>query len=238
MKITVCDDSYEEANEIKELCQKYLELRQMTAEVTVLNDPNRVRDEHADILILDVEMPELDGITLKDQLAMEQESPLVIFATNYADAMSRAFNKNVIGFLMKPLGFQELTAYLDLAMVHLNLDKDIVLENGSTVSSGDIAWIESEQGYSALHLSGNRICDGGRRSMDYWEQELADYGFLRIDKGRIVGIRFIQFFRDDKITLKETDPAGKPIGFTVSRRRKKDCYQQYLSYCSKIAKYI
>ena len=54
---------------------------------------------------------------------------------------------------------------------------------------------------------------------------------MRIDKGHIVGSRFVRSFRDDKIVLSEEDRAGNPVRFTVSRRKKKDCYQQYLRYC-------
>lgn len=238
MRITVCDDIFEEAKEIAELTEQYLTLRQISAELSVVTQPEKVRQTACDILILDVEMPEIDGITLKNQLAVEADCPLIIFATNYADAISRAFNKNVIGFLMKPVNFEQLTEYLDLAMVHLNLDRNLILENGSTVSTGEIAWIEAEKGYTVLHLSGGRVCDGGRKTIEYWERELEDNGFLRIDKGHIVSSRFVRSFRDDRIVLSEEDRAGNPVRFTVSRRKKKDCYQQYLRYCSRIAKYI
>ena len=238
MRITVCDDIYKEASDIAKLTERYLDMRQISAELSIVTQPDKVRQTAADILILDVEMPEIDGIALKDQLAVEADCPLIIFATNYADAISRAFNKNVIGFLMKPVNFEQLTDYLDLAMVHLNLDRNLTLESGMVVSTAQIAWIESEKGYTVLHLSGGKVCDGGRKTIEYWERELKSNGFLRIDRGCIVSSRFVKSFRDDKIVLTEKDREGNQVRFTVTRRKKKGCYQQYLAYCSKIAKYI
>lgn len=238
MKLTVCDDSRSDAQVLKQLCETYFAKHQYEADVTVVTDPWMVRAEQADILILDVEMPELDGITLKDQLAMESDCPLIIFATRYADAMSKAFNRNVIGFLLKPVDSRQLEDMLELAILHLNLDKEIELPHGRRISTGDIVRIHADRGYTVLHLVSGQPEDGGRKSLDQWEVELTEQGFLRIEKSCIVSSRHIKSFRDDKIILKETDKDGAQICLRVSRRRKKECYQQYLCYLSKIAKYI
>ena len=182
MKITVCDDSLSDARELEQLCEAYLAEHRYEAEVTAVTDPFSVRAGQTDILILDVEMPELDGITLKDQLAMETDCPLIIFATRYADVMSKAFNRNVIGFLLKPVDPRQLEDMLDLAILHLNLDREIELPHGRWINTGDIIRIHADRGYTVLYLASGDSEDGGRKSLDQWEEELKEQGFLRIEK--------------------------------------------------------
>lgn len=238
MKLIVCDDSRSDAQALMLLCETYLAEHGYEAEVKVVTDPFSIKAGQTDILILDIEMPELDGITLKDKLAMESDCPLIIFATRYADAMSKAFNRNVIGFLLKPVDPRLLRDMLDLAILHLNLDREIELSHGRRVNTGEIVRIHADRGYTVLHLASGEQEDGGRKSLEQWEEELTEQGFLRIEKSCIVSSRHIKSFQDDRIILKEADRDGEKICLRVSRRRKKDCYQQYLCYLSRIAKFV
>ncbi len=56
-----------------------------------------------DIVFLDVEMPELSGLELADQLP---EQTMVIITTAYRKYAFEAFEKQVMGFLLKPFSFR------------------------------------------------------------------------------------------------------------------------------------
>lgn len=245
MKIIICDDQIEEIREIRELCETYLTERELEAEVSWLTDPQALLDMEtidADILILDVEMGEMNGIEVKDRLAVRGDSPLVIFATSHPEAMSRAFNINVIGFLIKPLDMYAFSEYMDSAMNILTADWLIDYPDGAKGSTGDILWIEADQGYADAHLTDGSVRSLGKRSIKELSAWLEPVGFICISSGQMVNCKHIDDLTDGRILLEHvlTKPGAEPenVIFSISRRRKKDCWEKYVSYCEKTQKYI
>lgn len=244
MKIIICDDQMEEIKEIKSLCRTYLAERELEAEISELTDPQTLLDMEtidADILILDVEMGDMNGIDVKDQLAMRGDSPLVIFATSHPEAMSRAFNINVIGFLVKPLDMYAFSEYMDSAMNILTADRVIDYPDGSKGSTGDILWIEADQGYADVHLTDGTVKSFGKRPIKELTAWLEPFDFMCINSGQLVNCKHIDDVTDDQILLQGvvTRPGGEPedMTLTISRRKKKDCMEKYVSYCDRMQKY-
>ena len=133
MKIIICDDCRSEIEEIRKLCEDYSEKKGLEASIEELTDPMALLERNpldADILILDVEMGDVSGIEIKDELAQRENGPLVIFVTSHPEAMSRAFNRNVIGFLLKPPDVTAFGAYMDSAVNILTADKHFIYPDG------------------------------------------------------------------------------------------------------------
>lgn len=242
MNIIVWDDQIREMESIVECCREYIENKGISAEVKGITDSAQLEGERPDILILDVEMPGENGIEIKDRLAMEGDGPLIIFATNYPDAMSKAFNRNVIGFLIKPVNLRELSILMDTAITHLTLDKMVYFDDGSFASTKDIVWVTANKGYSDFQLISGNVKDGGKRSLKLWEQELDVCGFIRTDEGRLVNARYVKSYTLEKVVLpnvaKKSETEEDVIMFQISRRRRKECREKYIAFCNKIAKFV
>ena len=56
-----------------------------------------------DLLLLDIEMGDIDGITIKNRLGKQGNVKNILFVTNHAEVMQEAFGINVVGFLNKPV---------------------------------------------------------------------------------------------------------------------------------------
>lgn len=241
MKILVCDDQERELKDIMGKCQAYLKSRNMEGTLEGTTDPDRARETNADVLVLDIEMPTANGIEIKDQLAREGRGPLIIFATNYADAMSRAFNTNVIGFLIKPVRPEELALFLDTAADHLTLNKRICFDDGTSASIKDIVWLTANKGYSDFLLTDGMTRDGGKKSIKAWEGELSVYGFIRTSSGRLVNCAHIKEYWDEEVVMGDVKVSEKAeaadITVTISVRRQKECKAKYFAYCEKMGKY-
>ncbi|SCK00250.1 Sensory transduction protein lytR [uncultured Eubacterium sp.] len=242
MKIMICDDQIKEMECIVECCREYIESRKINAEIKGVTDPAELAGEKPDILLLDVEMPEENGIEVKDRLAMEADGPLIIFVTNYQDAILEAFNRNVIGFLMKPLKLSQLSKLLDTAITHLTIDKKVRYDDGSIGSTKDILWITANRGYSDFQLVNGRVKDGGKKTLKFWEQELEVCGFIRIDEKHLINARHVQRYSFEKVVLhnaaKGLEAEPDTVEFEIARRRRKECREKYIAFCNKIAKYV
>lgn len=66
----------------------------------------------ADIALVDIRMPRLDGIGLAQQLAARADAPAVIFTTAYDQYAVQAFELNAIDYLLKPVRAARLLAAL------------------------------------------------------------------------------------------------------------------------------
>ncbi len=74
-----------------------------------------VRQHQPDIVFLDIRMPEMDGIQCAEQLTQLDNPPAVIFVTAFDQHAIDAFRTHAIGYLLKPVSREDLSAVLQRA---------------------------------------------------------------------------------------------------------------------------
>ena len=135
-----------------------------------------------DLVLLDVQMPELSGLDVIEQIGPEK-MPLTIFVTAYDQHAIRAFDKNALDYLLKPFSDERLEIAMSRARARLDdthmrafssgvlsmiakapgtvrhLDRLAIKSGGAThfVGVADIDWIESASVYVTLHVGGKTI---------------------------------------------------------------------------------
>lgn len=72
-------------------------------------------DLRPQVVLMDIRMPGLDGLSAALQLAQKPASPAVIFCTAYDDYAVEAFDANAVGYLLKPVSQEKLAAALEKA---------------------------------------------------------------------------------------------------------------------------
>ena len=75
----------------------------------------RLADAPADVALVDIRMPQMDGIELARHLAGAAHPPAVVFTTAYDQYAVQAFELNAIDYLVKPVRAQRLAAALEKA---------------------------------------------------------------------------------------------------------------------------
>lgn len=230
MKVCICDDLIEELEVLKSACETYFAERNMHAEIICTQDPEHPIDHEYDLLILDIEMPKKKGTVVKDQL-MGRERPLIIFATSYQENMPEAFGPNVIGFLAKPLVWESFALKMDLAVRLLLAGRVLELSPAVYESSEKIVMFFTAQRYTkALLVSGEETLLSAK-SLATWEKELEDLYFVRVDASHLVNCKHIVDAYDHVVVLR----GGQKL--TVSRRRKKGCFEKLRQYNLRFSKF-
>jgi two-component system LytT family response regulator len=82
-----------------------------------------IRSFHPDLLLLDIQMPDLDGFQVLREIAAE-EMPVVIFTTAYDQYAIRAFEANALDYLLKPFDQERLHHAVDRAQSELRKKRD------------------------------------------------------------------------------------------------------------------
>lgn len=75
----------------------------------------RLADASADVALLDIRMPQMDGIELARHLAAMPQPPAVVFTTAYDQYAVQAFELNAVDYLVKPVRAQRLAEALEKA---------------------------------------------------------------------------------------------------------------------------
>jgi two-component system response regulator AlgR len=84
----------------------------------------RIRELSPDVLLLDISMPGMDGMSLARVLQQGGASPAVVFCTAYQDRALHAFEVEAVDYVVKPVRAERLEKALDKARRFLGRDAD------------------------------------------------------------------------------------------------------------------
>lgn len=178
-----------------------------------------------DVVFLDVQMPELSGFDVLHALPQDTR-PLVIFLTAYDTFAVQAFDAQAIDYLVKPVNEARFDAAVTRARERLRAAdamkqaERLVFSTGGVdlvVAPDEIAWIEADDYYAAVHALGRRHLV--RESLSSLEARLDTTRFVRVHRSAIVNLAHVREVRsaapgESAIVLR--DGASLPI----SRRRR------------------
>lgn len=174
-----------------------------------------IRRVRPDLVFLDVQMPEMDGFAVLENVGTEQ-MPAVVFVTAHDKYAIQAFEMNAIDYLLKPVteerfakalarvksslkarpveqaNLQLLSLLETIAAPRRSLKRLAVRTAGKTllVDIEDVDWIEAAENYVQLHVG--RAEHLLHVTMNTLEKQLDPELFLRIHRGVIVNVRRIK----------------------------------------------
>jgi two-component system LytT family response regulator len=167
-----------------------------------------------DLVFLDVQMPELNGLGVINEVGPER-MPLTVFVTAYDQHAIRAFEANALDYLLKPFSDERFDATMARVKTRLDernvrefgervlrlvsaapaadlpLDRLVVKSGGSTrfVRVAEIDWIEAAGVYANLHIGGKELLY--RAALNELAERLDPVRFVRIHRSAIVNIESI-----------------------------------------------
>jgi two-component system LytT family response regulator len=167
--------------------------------------------EALDLVFLDVQMPELDGLQVIENVGAAA-MPLTVFVTAYDKHAIRAFEANALDYLLKPFSDERWEAALARAKTRHDerslrefgrnalrmlaarsegghyLDRLVVKRGGTTrfIRVADIDWIEGAGVYVNLHVAGKELLY--RSALNELAGHLDPMRFIRVHRSAIVNI--------------------------------------------------
>lgn len=184
-----------------------------------------------DLLLLDIEMPGMDGMTLAHTLRERGGTLQIIFVTGRPEYVYEGYDVDAAFFLVKPLKKERLRECLAKAVKLLGTEEPMLLVEGAgeivRVKVKEISYLESDGHDTVVHLKEGEI--RSRRGIKYLEEELGGKSglFFKLHRSFLVSLAHIQ-----KITKKEVwmdNGAALPI----PRGKWEPLNQAYLGYYGK-----
>lgn len=188
-----------------------------------------------DVVLLDIQMPGLDGLSLATRLAELAELPHVIFVTAYQEYAVNAFEASAVDYLLKPVEAQRLQAALEKVrrlrsledrgplerllrqmLVEADLPR-IVARRGHTLRVFDpreISRFHAQDGYTVFRQGNQEFAL--EESIASLERRLGSLGFMKAHRRELINLRHVSSVRREQgVTLVELSDGQRAV---VSRR--------------------
>lgn len=112
LKIMLVDDERPALEELKYIVEQYGFVEVAGTYTSSVEALNAIRMVEPDLIFLDIDMPELNGLQVAEEILRLRLRTKVVFATAYDEHALEAFKKNAIDYLLKP--YEEERVYLSL----------------------------------------------------------------------------------------------------------------------------
>lgn len=190
----------------------------------------KIQELKPDLIFLDIEMPGMKGIEVLDVISsIENYDPLIIVITAYENYAIKAFEYNVVDYLLKPIDTKRFAEAINRVKTYMkyktNKIKRIVAKRGSRIiliEQDDISFISLEDAIVCVHSRGDKFFTN-YRTLEEVENELKDGNFFRAHRSYIVNLDKVLELKQGSsgnllLKLKDFQDESVP----VSRSKSKD----------------
>ena len=184
-----------------------------------------LRTTPIDLLFLDVQMPELTGISFLKSL---QKKPLVILTTAYSEYALEGYELDITDYLLKPITFERFLKAVDKVNQRLSGPPTPIVEKSAEPQSSfifvkdgtklvkinwaDILYVEGLKDYVTIHTRTQKVISLQR--LKVLEEQLPPDKFIRVHNSFIIALNAIDSVHKDKIQIGQ---ALVPIGDTYKK---------------------
>lgn len=223
MKIGICDDELIVREILMEKIEACLKILGGEAEIIPFISGAAVlpKSKTLDILFLDIEMPEMDGIKVGKMMHQRNPKCKIIIATSKAERIKEGFYIQAHRFITKPFLEEEIKEAIESCMkASIGKKTIVVYENRIPyeVMQCDIKYVEAYDSYCEFGIGKERMRK--ETSLQKLEELLEQEIFCRVSRKYIVNLLLIETYMEGVV-----ETGGKRI--EVSRRNRKIFEKRY-----------
>jgi len=214
MNVVIVDDNKIARTTLKQLASRVKDLVVVAECENAIDARDVLQHEPVDLLLLDIEMPEMSGLELTRDLGANR--PLIIFTTSRKDYAVEAFELNVVDYIVKPVTLSRFIQAIDKARdirqshgeeMKVSADAFIFIRDSNIVRRlgiGDILYAEAMGDYVKLHTPQKFYAV--HTTLKAVEERLPASQFLRVHRSFIVAVPKIDTIQDGALIIN-----GKPL---------------------------
>ena len=216
-RVAIVDDSTTDAEFVLGILHSWAGHRQADIRAEVFPSAEAflfryVEDKEWDILLLDIEMGAMDGVTMAKRVRQNNEAVQIVFITGYSDYIAEGYEVAALHYLMKPVNREKLVTVLDRALEKRKQEERCL----NLASSGEmvrlpfyeIRYLDVHQNYVTVHAKADYTV---KRTLGDFEKELDDR-FCRVGRGMILNLKYIQRVTKTEVRLSDGTVLPLPRG--------------------------
>ena len=216
-RVAIVDDSTTDAEFVHGILNSWADIRQANIQTEVFPSAEAflfryAEDKDWDILLLDIEMGAMDGVTMAKRVRQDNEAVQIVFITGYSDYIAEGYEVAALHYLMKPVNREKLLSVLDRALEKrkqeercLNLE---AYGEMVRIPFYDIRYLDVHQNYVTVHAKADYTV---KRTLGDFEKEL-DNRFCRVGRAMILNLKYIQRVTKTEVRLSDGTVLPLPRG--------------------------
>lgn len=224
MRIAICDDDIKYVKDVERHLKQYFSEHGLSLDLSKYNNGTDLLNSNInfDIVFLDIEMPNINGIELGKKLQKSNPNLILIYITAYNHYLDDALDLGITRFFDKPIdskrfyrGLEKAIEKLDQTEVQIHLKNS---KNGiEIVKMNDIIMVEIENRKTKI-VTKNKVYHSNN-GIKTWREKLNKSYFESPHNSFIVNANYITYFCKDHIIL--DDKYNIPISYRKRAEFKK-----------------
>ena len=216
-RVAIVDDSSVDAAFVEEILNTWAKTQQVVVQPERFPSAEkflfRYADDKAwDILLLDIEMGAMDGVTMAKKVRTHNEAVQIVFITGYSDYIAEGYEVAALHYLMKPVNKDKLFSVLDRALEKRKQEERCLnLESAGEmvrIPFYEIRYLDVRQNYVTIHAKQDYTV---KRTLGDFEKELDDR-FCRVGRSMILNLKYIQRVTKTEVRLSNGTVLPLPRG--------------------------
>ena len=213
MKILICDDEKSCLDILQQYVLEYMKNRYIACDIVSTTDPSSIMESNDtfDLAFLDIQMEQVDGISLAKELKRRNSKLAIFFVTNYDEFQDDAMDLQAFRFFEKPFDAKRLYAGLDKAMEYIDGAYVDVYLSGNGIQQrilvDDILYVTRKDRKVAFVTNQGEFSTA--ESFDEWCNKLPPLFFCSVHKSFLVNLHYVDRYCYTELYL--TDGSRIPI---------------------------
>lgn len=212
--IAICDDSEADRKYIYDMVDEWALVQGHSVHITTFESAENFMfcyDDRKDydILLLDIEMGDMDGVAMAKKLRKQDDNVQIVFITGYSDYIAEGYEVAALHYLMKPVKKEKLLSVLDRAVEKLSKNEKVInmelVGELVRIPIYQIRYADVLGNYVTVHAAQEYTF---KMTLSDLQKEL-DERFLRVGRSCIVNLT--QISRVTKTLIKLSDGTEIPL---------------------------
>lgn len=228
MKILICDDEQQYIDKLKKHIEEFMRCRCANFEIHTANNSMSVVNskEIYQLAFLDIQMTELDGISLAKILKERNSKIIIFFVTSYNIYQDDAMDLRAFRFFEKPYNTERLYSGLEKAMEYIDesyIDFYIYTNNEhKKILIDEVIYVErANRQVTLITTKGNYTT---RETFDEWCEILQNSFFYIVHKSFIINLHYVTSYKYSEVFMQNN------IRIPIASRRQADFHKFWFAY--------
>ena len=233
IQVAIVEDDKNYAASLKKYILRYEEEQNIKFLVEWFEDGEDIAEEykgHFDIILMDIEMQFMDGMSAAKKIREVDEEVIIMFITNSPQYAMQGYAVDALDYVLKPINYYAFSQRLTRALSRMKKQEETYLTLNyrggvQKIRISDLYYVEVRDHDLIYHTKDGNIMIRG--TMREAEENLKEESFFRCNKAYLVNLEYVDGFENGDALV-----AGERL--MVSRARKKEFLDALNNYMNEV----